>query len=210
MVTVDSTWLADRSARIVKRSVLWRARGLALAAGLMAVAAACSSVTEPTTTRVATTAAATTSTSTSTPNTTTTTAAAATTTGATTSTLTATGLLVSVRPPTPEEARRFDSQNPLDCANPGAAVWDYGPISDTEPRGRLATDALADALTELNRDATNDGYEPFPLTGWTALVSEQRIDFVLIDDGAWIVSIRVGGDPDIGVWRQFSATVCPR
>jgi hypothetical protein len=119
-------------------------------------------------------------------------------------------MLVELRPASTEESQRLDSSEGLDCANAGGATWDYGPIGDADPRGRQATDALVDALNELNRDAATDGYEPLPLTGWTALTSDGRVDFVLIEGGAWVASVRVGGDPDIGVWRHFSAVVCPR
>lgn len=177
-------------------------------AGLMVVVTACASSSEPASSVIASPAPTTTTATTS--PTTSTTSPPSTTQPVTTSTLAATGMLVEVRTATTEELQRLDSNGALDCANAGGATWDYGPIDDAEPRGRQATDALSIALNELNRDAASDGYEPLPLSGWTALIGERRVDFVLIEGGAWIASVRVGGDPEIGVWRHFSALLCPR
>ena len=122
-------------------------------------------------------------------------------------------MVAEVRPITLAELNRLDDDENagiLDCENEGGFHWDYFAINEDSRRGRQANDALADALVDINEDAERDGYQPLPLTGWTALTDGAHVQFVLIEEGRWLAYVSVGGAPDLGVWRNNSAVVCPR
>jgi hypothetical protein len=119
---------------------------------------------------------------------------------------------VPARDATAEEMAVLDGDDRglvCDSNGIGAAEWDYGEISDADPRGRRPVDAFRDALAELAQDALRDGGRALPSTGWIELVaSDSQSYFVLEVDGAREAVVSVSGDPALGVWRHGSADLC--
>ncbi len=111
-------------------------------------------------------------------------------------------LVVERRAPTDEERDRLDSDATLQCDNASSAQWDYGEIGPDEPRDRVSDDALRDGIDDDTSGTS------LPTQGWTELLfGPGQSTFVhTIDD--WRAIVRVGGDPDLGVWRFFEYTAC--
>lgn len=99
-----------------------------------------------------------------------------------------------------------DGHAPLACEDYGSAQWDYGPVSDTSEGGRAPEDALADAVSDLNRDSP-----VVPATGWTELVVDDASRVFVVDrgDGDFVAAVKVNGQADRGIWRHFEAFTCP-
>ncbi|MEO1056792.1 MAG: hypothetical protein AAFY28_07750 [Actinomycetota bacterium] len=122
-------------------------------------------------------------------------------------------LVVEQRPITARELDRIDDDGEggvVECDDVGGANWDYGPVDDSTERGRVPSDALRDALDDLNRPRRPEQAEfLMPATGWLQLDHDdgRRVTFVH-EPGRWQYLIEVGGDPDTGVWRHHSATLC--
>lgn len=119
---------------------------------------------------------------------------------------------VPSRPITGAEQQALESDGSgltCDAFGVGGWQWDYGPIDDTEPRGRRPVDAFWDALNEVRQEAITEGAIPPPLEGWTELiVSDGASVFVLELDGERQGRIDVSGDAGLGVWRHGSAAFC--
>jgi hypothetical protein len=117
-------------------------------------------------------------------------------------------LVVERRPPTDDEMNRLDDDGrggPLDCAaeDAGAGAWEWEEIGPDDPTGRVSDAALRDAIA-----ATSPGM--LPKAGWTELTfSPNRSTFVhsIVNDD-WRAIVTVGGDPELGVWRQFDFSAC--
>ncbi|MEP2371031.1 hypothetical protein [Ilumatobacter sp.] len=116
-----------------------------------------------------------------------------------------TELVVEQRPPTEAERNRLDDDGEgglLDCDNGGAGTWDWDEIGPDDLTDRVSSDALLDAIAETD--------DLLPESGWTELTfSEGDSTFVnSIQDDDWRAIVTVGGDPSIGVWRQFDFYAC--
>lgn len=117
------------------------------------------------------------------------------------------------RPITASELDRIDDDGGggvVDCDDVGGATWDYGAVDERSERGRVPSDALSDALDDLNRDLEHEGVDfRMPATGWLQLNHDDGTWVTFVHEPAsWRYLIEVGGDPDTGVWRHHSATLC--
>lgn len=96
-----------------------------------------------------------------------------------------------------------------DASGIGGAEWDYGEISDDEPRGRRPVDAFRDAVAELSAGSVSEGGVALPTDGWTELVTDDSQSYFALEvDGVRQGVISVSGDPALGVWRHGSADLC--
>ncbi|MEM9746028.1 MAG: hypothetical protein AAF945_04980 [Actinomycetota bacterium] len=125
-------------------------------------------------------------------------------------------LVVERRLPTDDERDGLDDEgdedaSPLACdrSEVGVATSDYGPIGPDDPKGRTSDDALRDAIADIGRDLTGTVELAVDLdSGWTEWwFGPGDSTFVWTVDEPLIL-VDVGGDPDLGVWRNFSHAFC--
>ncbi|MEM9042585.1 MAG: hypothetical protein AAGD33_22085, partial [Actinomycetota bacterium] len=125
-------------------------------------------------------------------------------------------LVVERRVPTDEERDRLDDDgdehsSPLACdrSEAGVATSDYGPIGPDDPRGRTSDDALRDAIADIGRDLTGTVELAVDLdSGWTEWWFGPGDSTFVWTVNEPLILVDVGGDPDLGVWRNFSEAFC--
>lgn len=132
------------------------------------------------------------------------------------STIDATSLVAGSRPLTDAEYDRLDDDDGtgiLDCEPEGSSQWDYGPIDESETRGQVPADGLAEGIRQILEDSTSDGGPQLPLAGWVELTDDNETIalFLAIDEsGAWLAHANIGGSSEAGVWRPNRITYCTR
>jgi hypothetical protein len=94
----------------------------------------------------------------------------------------------------------------------GAQTWDYAGTYDPAEFGRRPSDALVEAITEMNdsyrtETGKSDGF--LPETGWIGLThNDPATIFYVYPEQSWQHIVTISGDPSKGVWRHPEAIVC--
>jgi hypothetical protein len=94
----------------------------------------------------------------------------------------------------------------------GAQTWDYSGTYDPAEFGRQPSDALAEAIGEMNDSYRAETGKPdgfLPEMGWVGLTHNDPDTIVYVyPEESWQHIVQVSGNPTKGAWRHPEAIVC--